>query len=332
MRKIRWGILSTAHIAQTQVIPAIIRSSNAEVIGIASRGEEQAKELASAFSIPKHYDSYENLLRDQEIEAVYIPLPNHLHKEWVIEAAKHGKHVLCEKPASLSSEEAKEMVQFCREQNVKFMEAFMYQFHPQHRRVDEILASGELGEIKLMRASFSFYLESREENIRMNKKMGGGSIYDVGCYGIHSIRSLLKTEPVEVRAYANLDSTSGVDLSAVISMKLANGVKAVVDCSMDMAFRHEYEMVGTKGRLTVPRAFRPDINEGEGLIIVHSEQGFRIEKIHGDQYKNQMEYFSQAIMEDFFPYDQAENTIVNMQVIEVCYQSIEDKKEILLDF
>jgi D-xylose 1-dehydrogenase (NADP+, D-xylono-1,5-lactone-forming) len=332
MRKVRWGIISTAHIAETQIIPAIIRSSNAEVTAIASRGGDRAEQLASAFSIPKHYDNYEKLLCDPEIEAVYIPLPNHLHKKWVIEAAKHGKHVLCEKPASLSSEEAKAMVQSCREQNVKFMEAFMYQFHPQHRRVGEIVASGELGEIKFMRASFSFYLENREENIRMNKEMGGGSIYDVGCYGIHSIRSILKSEPVEVRADATLDATTGVDLSAVIYMNLANGVQAIVDCSIDMAFRHEYEIVGTKGRLTVPRAFRPDVNGGEGMILVHAEQGFRIEKIDGDQYKNQIEYFSQAIIDDFLDSHHAENTIRNMQVIEACYQSIRDKKELFLYF
>lgn len=329
MKKVRWGVLSSANIGQTQVIPAILRSENAEMVGIASRGDK-AKDVATALSIPKYYDSYEMLLRDPEIEAVYIPLPNHLHKEWVTKAAENGKHVLCEKPVSLTANEGREMAAICKEKDVKFMEAFMYQFHPQHQRVQEIITSGEIGEIKFMRSSFSFYMEDRQSNIRMKKEMGGGSIYDIGCYSIHAIRNLLKSEPIEVEAYAELDPQSGVDLSAIVYMKLANGVKAVFDCSFDMAFRQEYEVVGTKGRIAVPRAFRSDVNGKEGLIIVHSGQGERTEKIYGDQYKAQIEHFSQAILEDAPLFYSAENTLQNMRVIDACYQSIERKKAVIL--
>ncbi|WP_251549811.1 Gfo/Idh/MocA family protein [Neobacillus muris] len=327
MKKVRWGVLGTANIALTQVIPAILRSSNAEIVGIASRGI-QSKDLLTKFSIPKYYESYESLLQSEEIESVYIPLPNHLHKEWVIQAAKYGKHILCEKPASLTAEESKEIADICGRNQVKFMEAFMYQFHPQHQRVRDIIESGEIGELKYMRASFSFFLENRDSNIRMRKEMGGGSIYDIGCYGIHSIRNILKSEPAQVKVFAEKDRQSGVDTSAIVHLRLENGVNAVIECSMDMDFRHEYEIVGTKGHLKVPRAFRPDATDGEGLIIVHSGQGFRMEKIVGDQYKNQIEHFSRAILEDFEPFYSIENTIQNMRIIDACYQSIEQQSTV----
>lgn len=329
MKKIRWGVLSTADIAQTQVMPAILRSENAKIVGIASESGK-AKEVASSFSTPHYYNSYKELLQDEEIEAVYIPLPNHLHNKWVIEAAKHGKHVLCEKPAGLTTEETKEMVDHCAKNNVKFMEAFMYQFHPQHSRVKEIISLGEIGEVKFMRASFSFYLADKEKNIRMNKEMGGGSIYDIGCYCLHSIRSILNSDPVEVETYAEIDATSGVDLSAIVHLKLENGLRAVFDCSFDMTFRQEYEIVGTKGRITVPRAFRPDLQNGEGLIIIQTEQANRQEIVVGDQYRLEVEHFSQAIIEDSQPSYLQENTLKNMQALDACYQSIESKMAVKL--
>lgn len=325
MRKVRWGVLSTAAIGQTQVIPSILRSDYAELVGIASRGPK-AKEVAEKFAIPNHYDSYEKLLKDPEIEAVYIPLPNHLHKDWVIEAARHGKHVLVEKPAALTAEETEEMLQVCQKNNVKFMEAFMYQFHPQHKRVQEIIAAGEIGEIKFMRASFSFFLKDRKMNIRMNNEMGGGSIYDVGCYCIHAIRNLLGSEPIRVEAFAEQDPETGVDLSAIVHMKLENGVNCVFDSSFDMSFRQEYEIVGTEGRIIVPHAFRPDVVGHETVIHID----YRTESVAGDQYKLQVDHFSNAIMNDLEPCYSANNTLKNMRVIEACYQSIETNRAVTL--
>jgi D-xylose 1-dehydrogenase (NADP+, D-xylono-1,5-lactone-forming) len=325
MEKVRWGVLSTAGIAQTQVIPAILRSDYAELIGIASRGEK-ARDVAEIFSIPCYYESYEELLANQEIDAVYIPLPNHLHKEWAIEAAKCGKHILIEKPIALTAEETEEIIDVCNRNNVKFMEAFMYQFHPQHKRVKEIIASGEIGEVKFMRACFSYLLEDRKENIRMNKEMGGGSIYDIGSYCIHAIRNITGSEPVQVEAFAELDPESGIDLSSIVYMKLENGVNCVFDCSFDMCFRQEYEIIGSKGRITVPGAYRPDVTGNEGLILIQSDQGNRSESVDGDQYKLQIDHFSQAIKEEFQPAYTAENTIKNMRVIDACYKSIENRR------
>lgn len=329
MKKVRWGVLCTADIAQTQVMPAILRAENAEIIGIASQSGK-AKEAAAAFSIPYYFDSYKELLENKSIDAVYIPLPNHLHKKWTIEAAKHGKHVLCEKPVSLTANDAIEMAKYCRENDVKFMEGFMYQFHPQHKRVQEIISSGEIGEIKFMTACYSFYLEDKVNNIRMKKEMGGGSIYDMGSYCIHAIRNYLHSEPIAVEAHARLDPQSGVDLTATAYLEFENGLQATFNCSMDMTSRQEYEIVGTKGRILVPRAYRPDLYGGKGLILVQTEKVDRKEKITADLYKLEIEHFSQAILDDFKPSYSIENAINNMCVIEACYQSIENKKPVTI--
>jgi D-xylose 1-dehydrogenase (NADP+, D-xylono-1,5-lactone-forming) len=327
MKKVRWGILSTANIARTQLIPAIFRAENAEVTAIASRGSK-VHPIAQQLNIPKAYENYDALLNDQEIDAVYIPLPNHLHKEWVIKAARKGKHILCEKPVSLNAEEAVEIDKITLECNVKFMEAFMYQFHPQHDRVREIILSGEIGEIKLFKSSHSFYLKNREDDIRMVKEMGGGSLYDVGCYSIHAMRYILNTEPIEVHAFGNIDSISNVDLSAYVHMKLENGVTALIDCSFDMTERNEYEVVGTKGTIKVPYAFRPDRNGGVGIVVVESNGVTRKEKIHGDIYRLEVEHFSRAILEDLKVKYSGESSIKNMRVIDACYESIRTGKSI----
>lgn len=321
MKKVRWGILSTAKIAQKSLIPAFERADNAVVAGIAS-SSGKAEEVAAHFNIAKSYSSYEEMLKDPEIDAVYIPLPNHLHKKWTLEAAKHGKHILCEKPASLTSDETKEMFEFCRKRDVKFMEAFMYQFHPQHERVREIIKSGEIGEVKYMRASFSFLLAQPEGSIKMDPNKGGGSLYDVGCYAIHAIRNVLMSEPVEVNVHAKMDSDYEVDTSAFGYMQMENGVHAHFDCSFDMVFRAEYEVIGTKGQIKVPRAFRPDNHGGEGLVIVQKEGVTREEKIVADIYKEEVEHISRKILDDGEPSYTGENTIQNMRVIEACYESI----------
>ncbi|MEW8970486.1 MAG: Gfo/Idh/MocA family oxidoreductase [Mesobacillus sp.] len=329
MNKIKWGILSTANIAQTQVIPAIQRSVLAEVEAIAS-SSGKAAEVAAKLNIPRVYDAYEELLRDPNIDAIYIPLPNSLHRKWVLEAAKHGKHILCEKPAALTEEEMIEMDRYCKEQNVLFMEAFMYQFHPQHERVKEIIASGEIGEVKLMRSSFSYYMEDCETNIRMDKSLGGGSIYDVGCYCINSMRYILGAEPVKVHAHGRLDPETGVDVSAVAYLEFDRNIQGVFDCSFEASFRQEYEVVGTKGRIFVPHAFRPDVFGDIGLITVESNGQQRTEQVEGDIYLLEVDHLSKAILEQKPVVYPAEETIANMRVIDACHSSLEKKEEVTI--
>ncbi|MRX71767.1 gfo/Idh/MocA family oxidoreductase [Bacillus lacus] len=322
MNKVTWGILSTAHIARTQFIPAIGRAENAEVAGISSRGSK-VHAAASELSIAKAYESYEELLEDSDIQAVYIPLPNSLHSEWVAKAAKSGKHVLCEKPLALNTEEALSMFQVCREADVQLMEAFMYQFHPQHKRVREIILSGEIGEVKIFKSSHSFYLANRDSDIRMVKEMGGGSLYDVGCYSIHAMRTILNEEPVRVNVIADIDSESQVDLSAYGIVKMESGITGMFDCSFDAAGRNEYEVIGTEGTIKVPYAFRPDINGNIGHVIVEKPGSVRTEKIAGDIYRAEVEIFSEAILSGKGVSHLEASTIQNMKVIDACYESIE---------
>ncbi len=321
MKKIRWGVLSTAKIGLTQVIPAIGRADNAELAAIASRSDK-VHAIAKEHGVSKAYESYEELLADSEIDAVYIPLPNHLHKEWTMKAAAAGKHVLCEKPAALTAREAEEMVDFCRSKNVKFAEAFMYQLHPQHARVKEIMASGEIGKVRLIKSSHSFYMADRDTNIRMDKQMGGGSLYDLGCYSIQVFRHLTDAEPVEAQAFAEMDKTDGVDMTAHGWLRFESGIRALFDCSFDMVPCNEYEVIGTKGSIGVPYAFRPDIVGGAGKIIVKAGDQQRTERVDGDSYRLEVENFSSAILDDREPWISGNSTIRNMRVLDACYESI----------
>src|SRR5690625_1814265 len=334
MEKVKWGILSTARIATKTSIPAIIRTKNSIIKAIASGSDiEKAKSIEKRFDIEKTYDSYDTLLDDPEINAVYIPLPNHMHKEWTIKAANKGKHVLCEKPAALNMEEALEMKQACDENNVLFMEAFMYQFHPQHEYVKNVVESGEIGEVKYIQGAFTFYLdkEVRGQNIRMSSEKGGGSLYDVGSYPIHAIRNLLQVEPLSVHTFSKIDHTYQVDTDATVHLTFPNGVRAIIDSSFNLARRNEYRIYGSKGSITVPRAFRPDNHGGEGIVIIEKNGSYRMETLHGDQYANQFDHFANAILtNDAYIKQTFTNTINNMRVLDACYESMSTGKEVKL--
>ncbi|MFC4401798.1 Gfo/Idh/MocA family protein [Gracilibacillus xinjiangensis] len=331
MSTLKFGILSTAQIGRTQVIPAIQRSKNAEVIAIASRNDQTAKVAAEKLSIDKTYNTYEALLKDPDIDAIYIPLPNSLHKEWVIKACQHKKHVLCEKPIALNNTELEEILLAAKQNKVVVMEAFMYQFHPQHDKVKEIIANGEIGEISLMRASFSFYLEDRS-NIRLSNDLGGGSMFDVGCYTLHSIRTIFDDEPSSV--FANSTSRADLQVDTTMSglLSFADGKMALFDSSFDSFQRQNYEVVGSKGIINVTSAYRPDTNENmEGEITVKTVNGKTyVHRIAGDQYKLMVEDFAEAIIEDRPLTYSIENMINQMKVLDAAYQSSKENRPILL--
>lgn len=323
--KINWGILGTAEIAEVQVIPAIQQASNASLAAIASgSGKEQA--FAAKYNIPKAYGTYEELLDDPDIDMVYIPLPNGLHSKWVKEAAARGKHVLCEKPAALTAQETIEMIAVCEEKGVLFMEALMYQFHPQHQRVKELVQSGAIGEVALMRSSFTFMLKKIEGNFRLNPQNGGGSIYDIGCYCIHAIREIMG-EPAKVYCVGELSAVHQVDLSAVAILDFAGGARAYLDCGMNMSTRHEYEIVGTKGTIRVPKAFIPQA-DGEGLIqLIDLNGNIREEKLYGSYYKLGVEHLSSCLLEHTEPRYSKEGSIRNMKVIDACFASMASQRQ-----
>jgi D-xylose 1-dehydrogenase (NADP+, D-xylono-1,5-lactone-forming) len=320
---VRWGVLSTAQVAQDELLPAYMKAINAAVTAIAS-SNIKVKEIASKFEIPKIYESYDKLLEDPDIDAVYIPLPNALHSHWVKKAAKKGKHVLCEKPAALTFKETKEMIETCRENGVMFMEGFMYHFHPQHQRVKEIIASGEIGNVKTMKATLSSYLKNQNGNIRMNGELGGGSLYDMGCYCIHAIRNILNSEPKRVFTSMQKDHDRQVDISVTGLLELNNGMTAIFDAAMDRTRTDYYEIIGTEGSIQLPRAFAPQVFKGKASILIYTEDGnYRTEEALGDQYKLQVEYFSNCILEGEIPSYFTENTINNMKAIDACFKSVE---------
>jgi D-xylose 1-dehydrogenase (NADP+, D-xylono-1,5-lactone-forming) len=333
MSIVKWGILSTANIAKKALIPALQRVENTEVAAIASISGK-AEEAASEFSIPKACQSYEELLDDPEIQAVYIPLPNTMHKEWVTKAARKGKHVLCEKPAALTADDVREMAEVCRSNNVLFMEAFMYQFHPQHRRVKELIAEGAIGEVRHMRSAFTFKmdLEKSAQNIRLNKELGGGSVWDIGCYCIHSSRYILGEEPTEVFVKGSLHDEYGVDTKAAGILSFANGLTASFECGFEQPMKDLYEVSGTKGTIKVPFAYRPDrFPASEVSIDIINEEGeVRKETIKGNPYEIQVSHFSECILNGTQPAYSSEETIKNVQTIQACYQSMESNSPVKL--
>jgi predicted dehydrogenase len=251
---LRWGVLGCARISRRGLIPGILASKYGRLVGLASRNPTTARDWCHEFKIPKNHESYEALLDDAEIDAIYIPLPNELHMPWVAAAADAGKHVLCEKPLALSAIEAKEMVERCRSRGVLLMEAFMWRHQPRTQELRAHLAAGLIGELRLIRSSFSFPIESSDW--RLDQARGGGALWDVGCYGVSTARFFAGAEPDSVRARARFGPT-GVDLTLTASLRFPNGVLASIDCSFEQPFRCTYELVGTRGAIDVLDAYLP---------------------------------------------------------------------------
>ena len=245
-RRVRWGLLSTARINE-RLIPVIRASERCELLAVASRSEETAGRYARQWEIPRAYSAYEDLLADPDIDAVYIPLPNHLHTEWVVKAADAGKHVLCEKPLALTPAEVDQMAHAAERNRVVIQEAAMMRFHPQTRYLRELLEQQAIGEVRLVRGVFTFVLE-REGDIRWDPAMGGGSLWDLGSYCVSFARAILRAEPVEVTAMQTT-SPSGVDTNLTAQLRFP-GDAMVQFFSSFAAFPHvEADLLGTTGRL-----------------------------------------------------------------------------------
>ncbi|MFC4403814.1 Gfo/Idh/MocA family protein [Gracilibacillus xinjiangensis] len=326
---VKWGVISTANIAKKAVIPGIKESKTGEVYAIASRNSDNAKETAEKLDIPVAYGSYEELLEDREIEAVYIPLPNHLHKEWSIKAIEAGKHVLCEKPIALTADETKEMVDASKKAGVLLAEAFMYRYHPRYQMIEEVIQSGEIGEIRGIHGVFTFNSAGAKENVRFKKEWGGGSLYDVGVYPISAARMILKQEPQAATVHAFFSEKHGdVDMMASGLLEFGDGVALTFDCGMWADFRNRLEILGTEGRIEVPSAFVVNQN-AQDHFFVHNREGT---KEVGVPYVNQYALQADAIGESIrngaalpFP---AEDAVLNMKVLDACLTSAEESKRV----
>jgi xylose dehydrogenase (NAD/NADP) len=328
-KKLRWGILGCAGIAVRAVIPGIQQSETGVVNAIASRDLEKAKSTAQASGIPNAYGSYEELLTDSNIDAIYIPLPNHLHKEWTIRAAEAGKHVLCEKPCALDAIEAEAMISACREAGVQFAEAFMYRHHPRYDQIKTILRSGEIGEIRGIHSAFTFNNAGDTKNVRYKRSLGGGSMYDVGCYPISAARYLLEEEPQAATVHAFFSPEhDDVDMMASGLIEFTGGVALTFDCGMWAAFRNTLEVLGTLGRIELPSAFvTPDSKTGNFFVI--SSNGRReVEVPFLNQYALQADDLAYAVWGRKPMRFDPQDALHNMKVIDACLQSAREHKRV----
>jgi len=251
---LRWGILGCARIARRGLISGIAGSRTGTLLALASRDEALSRAWCREFVVPKAYGSYQALLDDPDIDAVYIPLPNERHKPWVLAAADAGKQVLCEKPLARDAGEASDMVEYCRQRGVILMEAFMWRHQPRTSDIRKMVVQGTIGELRLIRSSFSFPIGPGDW--RLDPRRGGGCLWDVGCYGVNMARLFAGGEPVIGRALARFGGT-GVDLSLTAILQFRQGVLATIDCSFEQPFRCQYELVGTGGVIEVPDAYLP---------------------------------------------------------------------------
>ena len=318
-QRVRWGVLSTSNIGRVAVNPAIQNSCNGELLAVASRDLKRAQEFADAAQIPLAYGNYLELLRDEAIQAVYIPLPNSLHWEWTIRAAEHGKHVLCEKPLALSEKECRAMESAAATNGVQLMEAFMYRFHPRTQRVIELIRAETIGQPRMIRSSFSFRL-SNLSNIRLDRELGGGALMDVGCYCVNVSRTLAGREPVELQAMARMGS-SQVDEELVGTLRFPGDLLAQFDCALTLERREEFEIAGPLGSLVVPSAFLP--GTGDTRIQHHKgRSGISEETVGGaDQYQLMVEHFAECVLNQDTPRYSAHEAARNMRVIEALYRS-----------
>lgn len=322
-RKIRWGILSTADIGMKKVAPAIMKSAHSEVLGIASRSLEKAQAGAKRLGIARAYGAYEELLNDPDIDAIYNPLPNHLHVEMTLAANAAGKHVLCEKPIALTAEEARKL-RACRADKL-VMEGFMVRFHAQWLRAREIARSGELGEVRAIRAVFSYFNDD-PANVRNMPDIGGGAMLDIGCYPITGGRFFFEREPERVIALIDRDPRFGTDRQASVIVDFGEGRQLVFLVSTQMVNHQSIELLGTRGRVEIIIPYNAPQDEPTALLVDHglTFDGYMARReimAPSDQYTEMAEAFAKAALGiAALPYG-IEDAIASMQVLDAAFES-----------
>ena len=288
---LNWGLLSTARINRALIPPLQVSKRN-HLLAVGSRSQATADAYAKEKKISRAYGSYEALLADPEIDVIYNPLPNHLHAEWTIKAVEAGKHVLCEKPLALTVNEVDAIKSAAHKHGRVVAEAFMYRHHPQTLKVQEIIRSGSLGILKLIRGSFSFVL-AREGDVRLNPEWGGGSIWDVGCYPISYARTVVGEEPLVAFGW-QVTGPSGIDETFAGQMQFQDGVIAQFDSSFVIPFHAFMEVVGSEGTLNIPRPFKPGFNEK--IYLTRGEKTETI-KVKGQElYIGEVEDMADAVL------------------------------------
>lgn len=321
MTNVRWGVLSTANIGMSKVTPAIQAASNSQVVAIASRDAGRAAAAATELGIRDAYGTYEELLAADDVDAVYIPLPNDMHAEWVFKAAAAGKHILCEKPLAMSRSEAEEMVAACSKAGVKLQEAFMYRHHPSWIEAIGLVRSGAIGELQAVQSWFS-YSNDDPRNIRNRVENGGGAIMDIGCYNINLSRLLFDTEPISVASVVHRDPVMGIDTLTSAILEFPGGRQSTFTCSIRSEEYQRVHIFGTSGRIDIEIPFNipPD---RETRIYVSSGGNPPVDPATeaivfpaADQYTIQAELFADTILHGTEVAVAPSDAIANMAVIE----------------
>lgn len=323
MKKVRWGIISTAKIGTKQVIPAMQQGKHCEVTAIASRDLARAQQVAQQLGIPQAYGSYEALLADPNVDAVYNPLPNHLHVPLSIQALQAGKHVLCEKPIALSSEEAQSLVDAAQTfPELKVMEAFMYRHHPQWQRARELVQDGQVGELRTIQSFFSYFNDD-PDNIRNDASIGGGGLMDIGCYPISLSRFIFDAEPQRVLGLVEYDPRFKTDRIASVILDFGCGTSTFTS-STQMAPYQRVNIFGTTGRVEIEIPFNAPPDRPCKMWHQYDGETVQIELEMCDQYTIQGDLFAQAILNNTPVPTPLEDAVANMRVIEAIVRSSQD--------
>jgi predicted dehydrogenase len=321
-KRVRWGVLGAAKIAVEKVIPAMQRGEWSEVVAVASRDAGRARRVAEALGVPRAYGSYEELLADPDIEAVYNPLPNHLHLPWTVAAAEAGKHVLCEKPVGMNAAEARQLLAARDRTGVKIQEAFMVRTHPQWLGTLEVVRSGRVGELRSAACVFS-YFNRDPGNIRNQAEMGGGALLDIGCYPVNLSRFVFGAAPRRVLGHVERDPDWGVDrlTSAVLDF---DGAAATFTCSTQLAPYQRMQFFGTRGRVEVEVPFNAPNDRPTRILIADDGGGVETREFPAcDQYTLQGDLFSRAVREGGEQPVPLEDALANMAVIDAIFRSAE---------
>ena len=324
-KKIRWGVLSTASIGVRKVLPAMQKGEYSSVVAIASRNLGKAKDTAAKLGIPTAYGSYEELIADRHVDAIYNPLPNQLHVPWTIKAAEAGKHVLCEKPISLTAAEAESLLRVRERTSVKIGEAFMIRSHPQWLRTKALIDEGRIGELRCVMGCFS-YFNVDPANIRNHVESGGGALYDIGCYCIQASRYAFGAEPIRVVGCIDRDPKMRTDrlTSAILEFQ---GGQAIFTCGTQLVPYQRVQFLGTRGRIEIEIPFNAPIDRSTRIVVDEGDL-FGADRVTEefpicDQYTLQGDQFSKAILEDTEVPVPLEEAIRNMKVIEAIFRSAE---------
>ncbi len=328
--KIRWGILGAAKIAVEKVIPSMQKGRFCEIAAIASRDAEKASETAGRLKIKKHYGSYEELLADPEIDAVYNPLPNNLHLEWTRKAAQAGKHILCEKPLGMNASQIREFIKVRDACGVKIQEAFMVRTHPSWLRVKDLILAKRIGDLKAVAGVFSYFNVDRK-NIRNKPETGGGALYDIGCYCINISRWIFEDEPNGVFALIEKDSETGIDKMTSAMLAFPDGHTAFT-CATQLVPYQRMQFFGTKGRLEVQIPFNIPLETPTGIFIDDGTDLYEksVEEITiepANQYTIQGDLFSRAILENSEQALSLEDSFGNAATIDAVFRSGETGKQ-----